>query len=128
SLGALLGRLGKVAANSEPMVRLQKWLWDRNLGRSAGQGIPFHFLWYALSIFLLLFLVLPSVVVVIMSFNAGDTLKFPPSALSVRWYETFFSNQTMMTASLNSTLLATGVALLSLVLGVMAAYALVRGR
>lgn len=128
SLGALIGSMVKALANAGPMLRLQKWLWDRNMGRSSGQVIPFHYLWYVLSISLLLFLVLPSVIVVIMSFNAGDTLRFPPSALSVRWYETFFSNQTMMTASLNSIMLATGVALLSLVLGVMAAYSLVRGK
>lgn len=128
SLGTLVGGLGKALANAEPVVRLQKWLWDRNMGRSAGRGIPLDYFWYALSIFLLLFLVLPSVIVVVMSFNAGDTLRFPPSALSMRWYESFFSNQTMMTASLNSIVLATGVALLSLVLGGMAAYALVRGK
>src|SRR5690606_21618633 len=108
--------------NAGPMLRLQKWLWDRNMGRRAGQFIPFRYFWYALSILLLLFLVLPSVIVVIMSFNAGDTLRFPPSALSTRWYEAYVSNETMMAASFNSLVLATGVSLLSLVLGIMAAY------
>lgn len=127
TLGALLARLIKALGNAGPVARLQKWLWDRNMGRAGGQVLPFRMFWYGLSALLLLFLILPSVIVVVMSFNGNDALGFPPTSWSTRWYETFFSSPTMMHASLNSVLIASGVALLSLALGVTAAYALVRG-
>lgn len=127
SFGSLLGRMAKAAGNAKPVARLQKWLWERNMGQSVKQSLLFQLLWSAYGGLLLLFLVLPSVIVVVMSFNGDDALGFPPTSWSLRWYEKFFSSQTMMEASFNSLWIATGVALLSLVLGVMAAYALIRG-
>lgn len=127
SLGAVLGRMMRAAGNAEPMMRLQKWLWDRKVGQSTRRFVPFQLFWYLFSALLLLFLVLPSVIVVVMSFNGNDALGFPPTSWSLRWYETFFSSETMMNASANSIIIATGTALLSLALGGTAAYALVRG-
>ncbi|CEF40679.1 polyamine transporter PotC [Acetobacter senegalensis] len=58
------------------------------------------------------FLLAPTLVVVIASFNAGAFLTFPPQGLSFRWYNTFFHNRVFLDAietSLYVALIATGV-------------------
>ncbi|MBN1965651.1 MAG: ABC transporter permease [Anaerolineae bacterium] len=77
---------------------------------------------------LLIFLLGPFVLIFIASFGAESTLAFPPRGLSLTWFERVFSLQmfrdTFLT-SLEVALLATASAL---VLGIPAAYALVRFR
>lgn len=75
-----------------------------------------------------LYLLAPLVIVVIMSFSAGQFLQFPPPGLSLQWYANLLENpdwsdalQVSLTVMLPSAALATG-------LGTAAAYALVRGR
>jgi len=124
---SLPSRMAKAVGNAGPMAGLQRWLWDRNIGRSARHALPFHVLWYAFSILTLLFLILPSVVVVIMSFTGEDTLGFPPESWSLRWYKTFFANRTMTNAAITSFWIAISSSVLALFLGITASYALVRG-
>jgi putative spermidine/putrescine transport system permease protein len=68
------------------------------------------------------FLLLPLVIVVLASFNAGELLTFPPQGFSLRWYTHFFNSKPFMdslffslrlaaTAMIISTLLGTGAAL-----------------
>lgn len=40
----------------------------------------------------LVFLVLPILIVVAMSFSSASSLQFPPPGLSLRWYESFFGD------------------------------------
>src|SRR5690606_11589613 len=58
----------------------------------------------------------------------ADVLRFPPPDFSVRWYESFFASQSWREATLLSIKLAAFSAALSVVLGTMAALAIVRGR
>lgn len=77
---------------------------------------------------MVVFLVLPSVLVVVMSFSDADILKFPPRDFSTRWYQTFFSSQSWMDSTFLSIKLAICSAVLSILLGTSAAVAITRGR
>lgn len=77
----------------------------------------------ALVIFYLLF---PSVVVVIMSFSGGPSLQFPPSALSLQWYRSFFNNRSWTDAAAVSMEIGFAVSLISTIVGTLAAYGLSR--
>ncbi|TIL54282.1 MAG: ABC transporter permease, partial [Mesorhizobium sp.] len=50
-------------------------------------------LWlYGLGALVLLFLIAPSVIIVIMSFSDSTLLQFPPQEWSLRWYESYFGS------------------------------------
>ncbi|MCJ8139047.1 ABC transporter permease [Falsirhodobacter halotolerans] len=72
------------------------------------------------------FVFVPLFIVFIMSFSADAYLSFPPSGWSLRWYGEVLNNQGFMVGLKNSVIIAVIVAVLSLVLGLPAAYALVR--
>lgn len=71
-------------------------------------------------------LLAPGVVVLVLSFSAGDFLTFPPPGFSLRWYAALVSNAELMAALRNSAVLALVVAVLSLLIGLPAAYAIAR--
>ncbi len=74
------------------------------------------------------FMCLPILVVVPMSFSSAKSLRFPPPGWSLRWYGSFFKDDRWLDASVNSLVLAFLASTLSLILGTLAAYAIVRGR
>jgi putative spermidine/putrescine transport system permease protein len=74
----------------------------------------------------LLFLVLPILIVVPMSFSASSSLAFPPVGLSLRWYDSFFKNEAWLDALGTSVLLAAISSTFALVLGSLGAYGLCR--
>ena len=74
-----------------------------------------------------LLLLLPLAMTLSMSFDARDYLgPFPPSELSLRWYEKFFSDPYLVKGLKTSLQLATLTALIATALGVSAAVALDR--
>ena len=75
-----------------------------------------------------LFLALPSLIVVPMSFNADNLLRFPPQGFSLGWYETYFAREEWRSATWNSLAIALSVTILATALGTLAALALIRGR
>jgi ABC-type spermidine/putrescine transport system permease subunit II len=75
----------------------------------------------------LLFLGLPILIVVPMSFSSAKSLQFPPPGLSLRWYASFFSNERWLNDGINSVLLGLASSTIALLLGTFAAYAIVRG-
>jgi ABC-type spermidine/putrescine transport system permease subunit II len=75
----------------------------------------------------LLFLCLPILIVVPMSFSSAKSLQFPPPGLSLRWYAKFFGDERWLNDGLNSILLAVSSSTIALALGTTAAYAIVRG-
>ncbi|MFK8258083.1 ABC transporter permease [Erwinia sp. AnSW2-5] len=75
----------------------------------------------------LLFLIVPVLVIVPLSFNSSSFLSYPLSGFSLRWYETFFHSQEWLGALGNSLLIAPLATLLATVLGVLASMGLVRG-
>ena len=78
----------------------------------------------------LCFLSLPVLVVVPMSFVADRFLKFPPEGWSLTWYKNLFSNVQWYDPLFRSLTIGIIVALVSIVLGIITAYALfqIRGK
>ena len=76
----------------------------------------------------LLYVVAPLVIVVVNSFSPVAYNVFPPEGFSGRWYANLFAQSAFGSAALRSVVLATLSSGLALVLGTMAAYALVRYR
>ncbi|WP_147200649.1 ABC transporter permease [Pantoea sp. CCBC3-3-1] len=75
----------------------------------------------------LLFLIVPILVIVPLSFNSSSFLSYPLSGFSLRWYQTFFHSQEWLNALGNSLTIAPLATLLATVLGVLAAMGLTRG-
>jgi putative spermidine/putrescine transport system permease protein len=72
------------------------------------------------------FLMLPIVLIVLMSLNAGEILAFPPQGLSLRWFVALFNNEAFMRAIGTSIVIATLAMLVSTVVGTAAALYVVR--
>lgn len=81
---------------------------------------------WILAILVLLFLVFPLIVVVPKSFSPSAILQFPPTGLSLRWYQDFFGDLSWLEALWLSIKLGLAVAVLATLLGLGAAVALVR--
>ena len=76
----------------------------------------------------LLFLVLPVVIVVPLSFSSGTYLQFPTPGWSLHWYGAFFASSDWTGAALMSVRVAVMVTVLSLLLGTPAAIGLAAAR
>ena len=72
----------------------------------------------------MIFLLLPSVIVIPMSFSDSQYLEFPPRVWSLRWYEHYFASPEWMQATATSFKVAIMTMLVATPLGVMAAYGL----
>lgn len=82
-------------------------------------------LWlYALVVVLFAFLVLPTLLVIPMSFSESQYLEFPPRHLSLRWYEAYFNSRSWMHATATSFKAATLTVIVATPLGTIAAYGL----
>jgi putative spermidine/putrescine transport system permease protein len=68
------------------------------------------------------FLLVPTLVVVPMSFNGSSTLGVFDSVWTTRWYEELLSSEAWRTAALNSLQVAVGSTVLATVLGTLAAW------
>lgn len=82
-------------------------------------------LWVATAV-VLLFLIAPLFVVVLLAFSSGAYLTFPPPGYSLRWFQEFFADRQWMEATWFSIRVGLMAGLLSLAIGVPAAFALVR--
>lgn len=82
-------------------------------------------LWlYVLCAVLLAFLVLPTLIVIPMSFSASQFLQFPPTQFSLRWYAHFFGSAEWREAMVTSLEVAAWTAVVATALGTAAAYGL----
>ncbi len=82
-------------------------------------------LWlYVLVGLTVLFLILPSLLVIPLSFSDSRFLQFPPPGWSVRWYEAYFAAVEWRDATVVSLTAAAFTTVLSTVLGTLAAYSL----
>jgi mannopine transport system permease protein len=77
---------------------------------------------------ILVFLVLPTLIVIPMSFGTAEHLEFPPSGFSLRWYQTYFTDPSWGAATWFSVKIGLLTTLAATIIGNMAAIALVRGR
>lgn len=82
-------------------------------------------LWlYVVACLVMLFLVIPTLIVIPMSFSESQYLEFPPRTWSLRWYQSYFESQEWMQATLTSFKAAFLTMLVATPLGTMAAYGL----
>ncbi|MFD1880193.1 ABC transporter permease [Paracoccus pacificus] len=77
---------------------------------------------------LFLYLLAPVILVFPISFSGDSVLRFPPTSWSTRWYAALLQNKGIMSAFWTSLWLATIVTVLSLVIGIPAAWAMTRLR
>jgi len=93
-------------------------------GKIRWADLPFGLLCVAI----LIFLMLPTVLIVPMSFSRTSYLTFPPSGFSLEWYRLYFGDP----AWIEATVFSLGIAVMTMaaatVVGTMASVALVRGR
>jgi putative spermidine/putrescine transport system permease protein len=73
-----------------------------------------------------LYFILPTLVVIPLSFSADQSFQFPPTEFSLRWYQNFFTNPAWLQSLANSLLVAILAALLATVVGTAAAVGLNR--
>ena len=86
-------------------------------------------LWlYALAAVVLAFLVVPTLIVIPMSFSGSQYLEFPPRQWSLRWYENYFGSAAWMQATATSFKAGLLTALVATPLGTMASYGLAQAR
>lgn len=83
---------------------------------------------YAVTALVCLFLVLPILAIVPLSFSAGSFLHYPLPGLSTRWYAEFFTSQFWLPAIWNSLVVGIAATVLASALGTLAAIGLWRTR
>jgi ABC-type spermidine/putrescine transport system permease subunit II len=88
--------------------------------------VRFSALYRALILLIAIFLVAPIVVVVSASLSSSGTFEFPPSGLSLQWFDAFFASESFTHAFLVSLTVATIVSVLAAFVGALAAIGLVR--
>tara|TARA_B100000212_G_scaffold117265_1_gene87536 strand:- start:979 stop:1812 length:834 start_codon:yes stop_codon:yes gene_type:complete len=79
---------------------------------------------YILAAVIMFLLVIPTVIVIPMSFSEGQYLKFPPTTWSLRWYNEYVETPRWINATLVSFQVAFLTMLLATPVGTMAAYGL----
>ncbi|VDS08770.1 Sulfate transport system permease protein CysW [Paracoccus haematequi] len=72
----------------------------------------------------LLWLIIPVLIVIPMSFSSARFLAFPPPGWSLRWYQAFLGSPEWMAAARTSLIVAVAASLIATVIGTAAAYAL----
>ncbi len=76
---------------------------------------------------ILLFLVIPTLLVVPMSFTETRYLTFPPQGFSLQWHKEFFTSPRWIEPTIFSLKLASLTTIVSLIIGTMTSLALVKG-
>jgi putative spermidine/putrescine transport system permease protein len=86
--------------------------------------------WALLAVTMLtaIFLLLPILFIAALSFGSSQWLIFPPPSWTLRWYDELFADPSWLDAAWTSFKIAVVVALLSVLVGTLAAFGLVRGR
>jgi len=95
---------------------------------TSGIGRPGQIAIGTVSIVILSALLAPMIVLLVMSFSSADFVIFPPPGFSLKWYEKFFHMNDFLGAFMTSFEVAIAAAIGATLLGVPAAYALVRYR
>lgn len=75
---------------------------------------------------ILLFLIVPILVIIPLSFNSDSFLMYPMSGFSLRWYDEFFGSVVWRTALTNSMIISPLATVVAVVLGTLASIGLVR--
>lgn len=84
------------------------------------------FILYSITGIIILFLILPTFVIIPISFSSGSYLKFPPDGFSLRWYVNYFTNENWLSATWISFEVALATSIFSSLLGIPLSIALQR--
>jgi len=76
----------------------------------------------------IVFLIAPTIIVLLTSFTATESLRFPPRGYSLRWYKALLDADQMQAAAWNSLIVAVGTTMISVILGTAAALAIARSQ
>lgn len=77
-------------------------------------------------LFIIVFIAIPIVINLTMSFSDAAMIRFPITGWSLRWYRDFFGSEQWTTALVNSIVIALGTMVISTSAGVLAAWAFER--
>lgn len=77
---------------------------------------------------ILLFLLLPTLIVIPMSIGTSPYIEFPPHGVTLRWYEAYVTDPDWMAATWFSLRIAVATTVSSTIIGTLAAVALIRGQ
>jgi len=80
--------------------------------------------WFTIAVYVFIFA--PILVVILMSFHPNEIVSFPMPGFSLKWYEKFITNYSLLHALRVSLTLGLASALVSGVIGTLAAFAIVR--
>jgi len=94
---------------------------------SLGERI-WHYLLRIIGILILLFLMLPILSIIPLSFNSNSFLMYPMSGFSLRWYHEFFTSPIWQRALHNSFIISPLATLFATILGTMAAIGFTRAK
>ncbi|MET4036647.1 MULTISPECIES: ABC transporter permease [unclassified Bradyrhizobium] len=75
----------------------------------------------------LIFLLLPTLIVIPMSLGQASYIQFPPQGLTLKWYRAYFANAEWMSATWFSLRIALATTASATVIGTLASFAVVRG-
>ncbi len=92
------------------------------------EAVSLRLVFAALTVVAMVFLVAPTLIVLITSFTASESLRFPPPGLSLRWYVALLDADQMRRAAWNSVTVAAWTTLISVVLGTTASIGIARSR
>jgi putative spermidine/putrescine transport system permease protein len=90
------------------------------------EALSLRFVFAALTAVAIVFLIGPSLIVILTSLTASQSLRFPPSGLSFRWYLALLEADQMQRAAWTSLVVAFWTTLISAVLGTAASLAIAR--
>lgn len=90
------------------------------------QSVTFNLVIGLLAFVALVLMVMPTLVVLVTSFTAGYSLRFPPQGYSLRWYAALIDAWQLQFAALNSLKVALWSTGISVLLGTMAALGIAR--
>lgn len=83
---------------------------------------------YTIGVGTAFFLLFPVVFIVLLSFGSSQWLQFPPPSWTLKWYQALFADPRWLMSMATSIKVGIVVTVLSVALGLPAAFALVRGR
>ncbi|MCP9232829.1 ABC transporter permease subunit [Mesorhizobium sp. LMG 17147] len=111
---------------SELLTPLRAKRWKAQLYRAGSDSRWSNIVGTVFVVLVMFYLLLPELLVVIMSFSAGSFLEFPPPGLSLQWYRSFFGDPSWYDAAWISIKIGVVVAILSTIVGTLAAYGINR--
>jgi putative spermidine/putrescine transport system permease protein len=80
----------------------------------------------AFTVFELVFLILPSLIILIVSLGSGEIISFPPTELSLQWYTSLLDQPQYVQPFVNSVIVATFCTAISIPIGIVTALGLNR--